>query len=184
MYEDFAHMCEGLEKVGNNVAKGLPKSICPLVIGVTGKGRVSQGSLECLEKLPHKYVEPADLHKLTSEDNKCIYISVFENKHLVRKKDAPKDEEFDKLHYYAHPNQYESKFFESLPYVSFLINGIYWEARFPRVLTKDQLTESRKAGHTKFSGISDISADFEGSIEFTSIFTSIEEPFLIYDAEE
>jgi len=31
-------------------------------------------------------------------------------------------------------------------------------------------------------GICDISADYEGSIEMTSRFTSIEEPFLIYDA--
>lgn len=30
-------------------------------------------------------------------------------------------------------------------------------------------------------GVCDISADYEGSIEFTSRFTSIEEPFLLYD---
>mmetsp|Transcript_38596 Transcript_38596/g.27914 ORF Transcript_38596/g.27914 Transcript_38596/m.27914 type:complete len:92 (-) Transcript_38596:574-849(-) len=32
-------------------------------------------------------------------------------------------------------------------------------------------------------GLSDISADYEGSIEFTRRFTNIEEPFLIYDSE-
>jgi hypothetical protein len=31
-------------------------------------------------------------------------------------------------------------------------------------------------------GVCDISADYEGSIEFTSRFTSIEEPFLIWDS--
>ena len=31
-------------------------------------------------------------------------------------------------------------------------------------------------------GVSDISADDEGSVEFTSRFTSIEEPFLLYNA--
>ena len=30
-------------------------------------------------------------------------------------------------------------------------------------------------------GVTDISADYEGSIEFTSQFTSIEEPFLLYN---
>ena len=30
-------------------------------------------------------------------------------------------------------------------------------------------------------GVTDISADYEGSIEFTSRFTSIEEPFLLYN---
>jgi alpha-aminoadipic semialdehyde synthase len=31
-------------------------------------------------------------------------------------------------------------------------------------------------------GVCDISADYKGSIEFTRRFTSIEEPFIIYDA--
>ena len=31
-------------------------------------------------------------------------------------------------------------------------------------------------------GVCDISADYMGSIEFTSRFTSIEEPFLVWDA--
>ena len=31
-------------------------------------------------------------------------------------------------------------------------------------------------------GVTDISADFEGSIEFTSHFTSIEEPFMLYNS--
>jgi alpha-aminoadipic semialdehyde synthase len=30
-------------------------------------------------------------------------------------------------------------------------------------------------------GVSDISADYEGSIELTNRFTNIEEPFLVYD---
>jgi alpha-aminoadipic semialdehyde synthase len=30
-------------------------------------------------------------------------------------------------------------------------------------------------------GVCDISADYEGSIEFTRRFTSIEEPFIVYD---
>jgi alpha-aminoadipic semialdehyde synthase len=33
-------------------------------------------------------------------------------------------------------------------------------------------------------GVCDISADYEGSIEFTRRFTSIEEPFIVYDIEK
>ena len=32
-------------------------------------------------------------------------------------------------------------------------------------------------------GVTDISADYAGSIEFTNRFTSIEEPFLLYNSE-
>jgi alpha-aminoadipic semialdehyde synthase len=34
---------------------------------------------------------------------------------------------------------------------------------------------------SKFLGVCDISADYMGSVEFTSRFTSIEHPFLLYD---
>lgn len=48
-------------------------------------------------------------------------------------------------------------------------------------MTKSDLKSAIENGNNKFMGVCDISADFEGSIEFTSRFTSIEEPFLVYD---
>jgi len=36
-------------------------------------------------------------------------------------------------------------------------------------------------GSNRFQGVTDISADYEGSIDFTSRFTNIEEPFLLYN---
>ena len=41
---------------------------------------------------------------------------------------------------------------------------------------------SMESGTNRLMGVCDISADYEGSIEFTENFTSIEEPFLVYDA--
>jgi hypothetical protein len=54
-------------------------------------------------------------------------------KDLVRRKDG---NPFDKEDYYRNPEQYESKFYEYLPHIHFLIECIYWEKKFPRVLTK------------------------------------------------
>ena len=65
--------------------------------------------------------------------------------------------------------------------VSWLVEGIYWEPRYPRVLSKDGLKAAVENGTNKLMGVTDISADECGSIEFTSRFTSIEEPFLLYD---
>lgn len=49
MYEDYDAMKEALAKVSKNIVKaGLPKSLSPLVIGVTGTGRCASGSLEVL----------------------------------------------------------------------------------------------------------------------------------------
>lgn len=65
--------------------------------------------------------------------------------------------------------------------MTWLVNGIYWEAKYPRVLSKKDLREAVQAGKNKLMGVTDISADYEGSVEFTSHFTSIEEPFLLYN---
>tara|TARA_B110000285_G_C15087598_1_gene597098 strand:- start:646 stop:813 length:168 start_codon:yes stop_codon:yes gene_type:complete len=55
-----------------------------------------------------------------------------------------------------------------------LINGVYWEPRFPRVLTKKELSTAITEGTNRLMGVCDISADYEGSIEFTERFTNIE----------
>lgn len=97
-------------------------------------------------------------------------------------KDESENKAFDKADYYKNPSQYESKFFEFLPMISFLINGVYWEPKYPRVLTSSQLKEAHENNFCKLMGVCDISADYEGSIEFTRKFTSIEEPFVVYDS--
>jgi len=42
MYEDYEAMCEALARMNKNIKKGgLPKSMCPMVFGVSGTGRVA-----------------------------------------------------------------------------------------------------------------------------------------------
>lgn len=136
-----------------------------MVFAVTGTGRVAQGIIEILEMLPHVKVEPDELKNLQITDNKKIVICQFTGKHLVKHKDG---KEFDKTDYYANPNDYESKFVEYLPYVHWLINGIYWEAKYPRVLSINEQREAVLENRSKLMGVCDISADYMGSIEFTT----------------
>lgn len=124
-------------------------------------------------------MDPDELKDVATKfDNKKIIISQFSGKHLVRHKEG---KEFSKSEYYSHPNLFESKFVDYLPYVHFLINGIYWEAKYPRVLSIEELREAQIKKTSALLGVCDISADYMGSIEFTSVFTSIENPFLLYD---
>lgn len=84
-------------------------------------------------------------------------------------------EPFNKQHYYAHPGQYVSKFAEEyLEHIHFLVNGVYWESKFPRIISINEIRDAVLDGKSKLLGVSDISADYMGSIEFTSRFTSIE----------
>jgi alpha-aminoadipic semialdehyde synthase len=65
--------------------------------------------------------------------------------------------------------------------MTWLVHGIYWEAKYPRVLTREGLKNAMSNGSNRLMGLTDISADYEGSIDFTSRFTDIEEPFLLYN---
>lgn len=118
-----------------------------------------------------------------SQRTKKIVITQFASKDLVQLK-TPNEEPFDKSNYYKNPHLYESKFHKYLPFVSFLVNGIYWEPKYPRVLSTDELRTAQKSGKSALMGVCDISADYEGSVEFTRRFTSIEEPFLVYDTQK
>lgn len=96
---------------------------------------------------------------------------------------------FDKSHFYANPHLYRSVFAERyLKHITFLIHGIYYEPKYPRILTTNDLRQSQlqmdeqAQPNCQLMGVCDISADYEGSIEFTRRFTSIEEPFLLFDS--
>lgn len=111
-------------------------------------------------------------------NNKKIVLVQFTSKDVAVKKDGSS---FDKKEYYASPENFKGIFEEYLDCVHFLVNDIYWEAKYPRLITSEGLKAAVEKGTSKFLGVSDISADECGSIEFTSRFTSIEEPFLLYN---
>jgi alpha-aminoadipic semialdehyde synthase len=47
---------------------------------------------------------------------------------------------FDKADYYANPNNYETRFADDyLEHIHWLINGVYWESKYPRILSIDEL---------------------------------------------
>jgi hypothetical protein len=55
---------------------------------------------------------------------------------------------------------------------------MYWEKKFPRVICEKELCAAKKM---KFMGVTDISADFEGSCEITRHFLKVEDPYRVYD---
>ena len=64
----------------------------------------------------------------------------YENTQNLDAIDNNKVDKVDKSHYYANPSQYEPVFHERIiPYTSLLVNGMYWDARFPRLLSKEQV---------------------------------------------
>ena len=62
MYLDYDAMKDALRRLGLAIQAGsVPRKLAPMVFGVTGTGRVAQGSVEVLEQLPHVKVAPSEL---------------------------------------------------------------------------------------------------------------------------
>lgn len=146
--------------------KGLPAELNPLTIGILGYGNVSTGAQQVFDCLPSRRIEPADLKDLIQSktgDPKKVYLSIFKEKDLVA---STSGDAFDLQEYYRHPERYESIFARFLPFLTLLINAVYWEARYPRFVTWQDLKQLiQSQPKPKLCGIADISCDIHGAIE-------------------
>lgn len=181
-YASLEDARKAVSAVGQEIAeKGLPEELRPLTIAFTGYGNVSGGAQEILGLLPIKEISPEKLLALRRRTNlpaNLIYKVVFREQDLVEKKEP--DPEFDLLDYYANPQSYESVFGKYLPHIDMLINCIYWDARYPRLITKDQIEKLFRKGDMRLKVVGDISCDVNGSVEFTDKATEIEDPVFVY----
>ncbi|XP_037495733.1 alpha-aminoadipic semialdehyde synthase isoform X2 [Jatropha curcas] len=188
MYSSLAAAKAAVISVAEEIStSGLPSGICPLVFIFTGSGNVSQGAQEIFKLLPHTFVDPSRLPELfaqakpsrTSKRAYQVYGCVVTSQDMVENIDPSKP--FDKADYYAHPEHYEPIFHEKIaPYASVIVNCMYWDKRFPRLLSTQQLQDLTRKG-CPLVGIADITCDVGGSIEFINETTSIDCPFFRYE---
>ncbi len=181
-YNSLAEAMEDISGVGSEIASdGLPSELLPLTIGFTGYGNVSNGAQEIAHLLPMQEITPEALTKLASQPNlpnNVIYKTVFKEHHLVEPLDE--DGSFDLQHYYANPDQYRGVFHRYIDHLSVLVNGMYWDARYPRLLTKADLKKMYSEGEPKLQVIGDITCDVDGSVESTVKAAPVEDPVFVY----
>jgi alpha-aminoadipic semialdehyde synthase len=60
---------------------------------------------------------------------------------------------------------------------------MYWDDRYPRLLTREQLKTLRSKGNQNLKVVADVSCDLEGGIEFLSHCTTMAHPFYTYFPE-
>jgi alpha-aminoadipic semialdehyde synthase len=58
---------------------------------------------------------------------------------------------------------------------------MYWDDRYPRIVTKDYLEKLYTQGKPKLTVIGDVTCDPDGSIECTHKGTEIEDPVFVYN---
>jgi alpha-aminoadipic semialdehyde synthase len=202
-YRSLGEAKEAVAMVGQKLAKnGVPEALRPLVCGFAGYGHVSQGAQEIFDLLPVETLSPeellgADMDELAKQSRTTFKV-VFQEEDMVQ----PKEEggRFELQDYYHHPERYEGKFGAYLDRLTVLMNCIYWEERYPRLVTKARLEElyaeaekkgrgrgeGSEAGGIKLRMIGDVSCDVEGAVEATVKATDPGDPVFVYDpvAEE
>ncbi|KPK70144.1 hypothetical protein AMJ82_03915 [candidate division TA06 bacterium SM23_40] len=183
-YESLEQAKAEITRVGKKISsQGLPESLAPLVVGIAGYGHVSQGAQEILSLLPAQEIAPEKVGKLaraSSASNRVIYKTVFREEHMVEPI-AP-EAMFELQDYYDHPEKYRTQFPAYVPHLTVLMNCIYWEERYPRLVTKQFLKELyRGSSRPRLRVIGDISCDIEGAIECTVKWTNPEKPIFVYN---
>ena len=100
---------------------------------------------------------------------------------MVRSVESP-TKKFDKAEYYSHPSKYAPIFHEKyLPYISAIFNCMYWDTKFPRLISNEQMKSLVEKGQNRLLGVSDITCDIQGSINFLVKSTTLDSPFYTYN---
>ena len=156
----------------------------PLIFGFSGYGNVSMGAQEMFDCLKPMEATVADLTAVASAAASPRPVKVvFREEDMV----APKEQNtpFDLLEYYDHPERYEGCFEEHLPHLDVLVNCIYWEPRYPRLVTREWARKNYLPGCApRLKVIGDISCDVRGSVELTVRVTEPDHPCYVYLPEQ
>jgi alpha-aminoadipic semialdehyde synthase len=181
-YPDLASIKTDLSAIAKDIKRGrMPAVLTPLVCGFTGYGNVSQGAQEIFDLLPHEEIAPEKLENLPPHVSDRIFKVVFREEDCVTPL-AP-GAAFDLADYFARGNQaYRGIFEVYAERLTLLVNCIYWDKRFPRLLTLEACRRMW-AGENKpkLKVIGDISCDPNGSIECTLKPTDPGNPMYVYE---
>ena len=185
-YKDLDEAIAALERVKGQIeTEGLPEAIFSLILGIAGYGNVSRGAQEILSHLPVVEIAPDEIAAIAESKDASrhvIYKVVFKEKHTVEP--VSPDDRFELQDYYQHPEKYRSRFETYLPHLTILVNAIYWDTIYPRLVTKDYVKQAYGGERSpRLRVIGDISCDVEGAIEVTVKSTEPGVPVFVYDPE-
>jgi alpha-aminoadipic semialdehyde synthase len=90
------------------------------------------------------------------------------------------DKNFNLQEYYKKPDLYQSVFHQFIKNLTILMNCIYWNKQYPRLITKEYMKKNYNC-RSKLQVIGDISVDINGAIEFTEKVTSPDNPIFVYN---
>jgi len=178
-YKDLRTMADETWEAVEALRREGPEAFSPLVVAVSGEGRVSRGALEYLEMvgaIPCTIDEAVKLPSESPGDRTLRALHLLDSEIYER----ANRKQFDFKDYVSNPGVYFSKLAMYLPYCVAYINGSYWDERFPRVLD-DSTLRRMYANGTLPEVLGDVACDIDGGIEWTVMATQNDEPTFVYN---
>jgi alanine dehydrogenase len=136
----------------------------------TGKGNVAKGSMEILKHANIKQISLNDF--LNKKYNEAVFCNISLREHVER--NDGKDSSYQD--FMLNPHEYKSKATNYLRHTDMLITGHYWDPKFPKLFSLNQINEFKN-----LKTIGDITCDINGSIPTTVRSTSIAKPYYSFD---
>jgi len=149
-------------------------------IVIIGSGNVGRGCEEVCRWLGIRRISAGELRQAgpAGEGLGGGWYCLLKTKHVVRRRDgAP----FDRKDYRERGcRDYESSLDDYLGKFDILMQALYWEAKYPKLLDRDHLLRQKDKLPAV---IGDISCDVGGALDCTLAETTIDEPAFTYDPE-
>ena len=155
------------EKIKKLISK---QSFNKLKILQTGRGNVAKGSMEILKLANIKQISINDY--LKKKYDEAVFCNISTREYIER----IDNKNFSYQDLILNPHKYRSKMKNFLFDTDVLITGHYWDSKFPKFFSSNQINEFKK-----LKIIGDITCDINGAIPTTIRSTSIAKPYYSID---
>ena len=136
----------------------------------TGRGNVAKGSMEILKLANIKQISINDY--LKKKYDEAVFCNISTREYIER----IDNKNFSYQDLILNPHKYRSKMKNFLFDTDVLITGHYWDSKFPKFFSSNQINEFKK-----LKIIGDITCDINGAIPTTIRSTSIAKPYYSID---
>jgi len=186
-YATLADAKASIVRVADAIMRqGIPPAVHPLIVGFAGYGNVSRGAQEIFDILPFEEIAPGSVARMAAKPTDRtdrLYKVVYQEKDLVRPRDTGTT--FTLEDYYQYGKQkYTGAVSQELGHLTLLVNCIYWDERYPRLLNKADCRALWAAGRKpRLRVIADISCDVDGALACTVQASYPNRPLYVFDPE-
>jgi len=174
-YDSFsikrAYQCKDLQELFEQLRF---VSLPPIKILITGNGRVAKGSLEVLEALKIRKVDPEQY--LFQQFDEPVFTQIDVDVYTKRKD----GQSFSFDHFFKYPGMYRSNFKTFYKTTDVFIMAAYWDPKAPRLFKPAEVKDPT----FKIRVIADITCDIHGSVPTTIKPTTIQDPVYDFNLQE